>query len=52
MNTEFNLIIWIAQFVGILLETKCGPELTELVLYSLEMEFVQKLLHEKKNNSL
>jgi hypothetical protein len=40
------------QFVGIPMGTNCAHLLADLLLYSYEAEFIQKLLHEKKNNLL
>jgi hypothetical protein len=37
------------QSVGIPMGTNCAPLLADLFLYSYEAEFIQKLLHEKKN---
>jgi hypothetical protein len=34
--------------VGIPMGTNCAPLLADLFLYSYEVEFIQKLLHEKK----
>jgi hypothetical protein len=38
----------IQQSIGIAMETNCTSVLADLFLYSYEMEFIQKLLHEKK----
>jgi hypothetical protein len=40
------------QSIGIPMGTNCAPLLANLFLYSYEMEFIQKLLHEKKKNLL
>jgi hypothetical protein len=40
------------QSVGIPMGTNCAPLLGDLVLYSYEAEFIQKLLQEKKKNLL
>jgi hypothetical protein len=37
------------QSVGILMGTNCSPLLADIFFYSYEMEFIQKLLHEKKS---
>jgi hypothetical protein len=36
------------QSNGIPIGTNCAPLLADLFLYSYEVEFIQKLLHEKK----
>jgi hypothetical protein len=38
------------QSVGISMGTNCAPLLADLLLYSCEAEFIQKLLHEKKKS--
>jgi hypothetical protein len=38
------------QSVGIHMGTNCAPLLEDLVLYSNEAEFIQKLYHEKKKS--
>jgi hypothetical protein len=38
--------------VGIPMVTDCAPLLADLFLYSYKVEFVQKLLRDKKNNNL
>jgi hypothetical protein len=38
------------QSVGIPIGTKCAPLLADLFLYSYEVEFIQKPLHEKKKS--
>ena len=38
------------QTVGIPIGTTCAPLLADLLLYSYEVEFIQKLLHEKKKS--
>jgi hypothetical protein len=39
------------QSVGIPMDTNCAPLLADLLLYSYEAEFIQKLLNEKKKVS-